>query len=172
MISLREKKQKIKREEYQRNRERYRAYNKKYAEGHKDKLRQYHKEYWSKEENKEKRRQYYQDNKEHFKKRDRIHYYKTRDRHRELYMATRYKISVEEYRDLFKRYDNKCAICRKPEKAIDKRLNVPRWLAVDHDHKTGKVRGLLCQNCNNALGHIHEDISLLDKIREYLNGKN
>ena len=112
-----------------------------WAINNKERLRQYRKEYWSRPEIQARRRQYYQDNKEHFKKRDRIHYYKTKDRHRELQMAKRYNISVEYYRELFKKQDNLCAICNEPETAIDKRSGLVRYLAVDHSHETGKVRG-------------------------------
>ena len=41
-------------------------------------------------------------------------------------------------------------------------------LVVDHDHKTGKVRGLLCHNCNRALGLLHDDQELMQKASEYV----
>lgn len=77
-------------------------------------------------------------------------------------MAKRYKISVEEYRKMFEVQQSLCAICMKPETIKNK------VLSVDHDHKTGKVRGLLCGHCNRALGYLREDLSLLPKIQEYL----
>jgi hypothetical protein len=80
-------------------------------------------------------------------------------------MAKRYKISVEDYRALFKSFENKCGICGNPETAKGK------ILSVDHDHKTGRVRGLLCGKCNKGLGFLHDDISLVDKVRNYLLSK-
>lgn len=55
--------------------------------------------------------------------------------------------------------DNKCAICG---------LSDERHLSIDHNHSTGKVRALLCNSCNTAIGHAREDTSLLNKMIEYL----
>jgi hypothetical protein len=73
---------------------------------------------------------------------------------------TKYGISPEEYEEMLKRQDGKCAICHRPPKK--------NALAVDHDHHTGRVRGLLCQPCNRYLGRIDNDRGILDRIREYL----
>lgn len=53
-----------------------------------------------------------------------------------------------------------CAICGTPP--------TDRRLAVDHDHKTGEVRALLCQLCNRALGHMKDDPELLRAAARYL----
>jgi len=58
----------------------------------------------------------------------------------------KYGLTADAYLDLLDRQHHKCAICGKPQTSIKRRL------AVDHDHKTGKVRGLLCFRCNTALG--------------------
>ena len=65
------------------------------------------------------------------------------------HIASRYGISKTEYDSKFKDQGGKCAICN--EEQSEKRL------AVDHCHRTGKVRSLLCDNCNKAIGLLNDD---------------
>lgn len=59
------------------------------------------------------------------------------------------------------RQGGRCAICRRePEQG--------RRLAVDHDHATGEVRGLLCKACNTALGMFRDDVASLARAIGYL----
>lgn len=58
---------------------------------------------------------------------------------------TKYRLRVEQYNDLLQSQQGVCAICHKE-------CTVKRSLAVDHNHETGKIRGLLCSKCNQALG--------------------
>lgn len=72
-----------------------------------------------------------------------------------------YGIDSAEYARIFAVQGGRCAICR----------NVPRSIrfAVDHDHKTGEVRGILCKRCNHdLLGGGHDDVRLLWRAVEYL----
>jgi hypothetical protein len=69
-----------------------------------------------------------------------------------------YGISVEEYKALFEKQEGRCAICGKKPKGR---------LHVDHDHKTGKVRGLLCPVCNLRIGTL-ETFGLVEKSIAYL----
>lgn len=78
----------------------------------------------------------------------------------------KYGINVEEYDDLLKKQNNRCYICNIHQKDLD------RALSVDHCHKTGKVRGLLCGNCNRILGVINDDVEIAKRIVEYLILKN
>ena len=59
-----------------------------------------------------------------------------------------------------------CAICGQPPNVYSE--NILRGLHIDHNHNTGQVRDLLCSQCNIAIGHLREDIVVLDKIRAYL----
>lgn len=78
----------------------------------------------------------------------------------------RYGISLDEYQALFDKQGGVCAICGKPETRMHK--GVVARLSVDHDHKTGKVRGLLCQPCNHGLGGFKDNLDLLSNAIDYL----
>lgn len=89
-------------------------------------------------------------------------YYKT------IYLKKKYNITLEEYNDILKKQNNVCLICEKEESNKKKKTNSVIKLAVDHCHKTGKIRGLLCTSCNTGLGNFKDDILLLDKALNYL----
>ena len=74
----------------------------------------------------------------------------------------KYGVSQEDYAKRLKKQNYGCAICRVHE------MKLTRGLYVDHNHKTGKVRGLLCTNCNTALGMLEDSPELLTKAIEYL----
>ena len=71
-----------------------------------------------------------------------------------------YKISIEEYEQKLKEQNYCCAICNRH------RDEFKRNLSVDHDHKTGKVRSLLCIICNTNVGVVEDK---LEMIQKYLN---
>jgi hypothetical protein len=79
-------------------------------------------------------------------------------------------ISIEQYQEMFDAQGGVCSICGKPETAKSNRGEL-KMLAVDHDHKTGKIRGLLCQKCNNGIGHFEDNGNLLLRAIRYLRGK-
>lgn len=78
----------------------------------------------------------------------------------------RYGITPEEYKKLFQEQQGRCKICNTNEAS---RSKASYNLFVDHDHKTGIVRGLLCHHCNMGLGHFKDDTKFLKKAIEYLN---
>ncbi len=69
----------------------------------------------------------------------------------------KYKITVEQYYELLELADYRCAICGTTGK-----------LDIDHDHKTGKIRGMLCHNHNAGIGMLDDDPALVRKAAEYL----
>jgi len=77
----------------------------------------------------------------------------------------RYGISVEEYDALFAKQNGVCAICERPEKLT--KGGKLHTLAVDHNHETHQVRGLLCMSCNTKLGYF-EGANLLGRMIAYL----
>lgn len=77
--------------------------------------------------------------------------------------------TVEQYLELKVKQDNKCAICRQPETAVQKGKLMD--LAIDHCHQTNKVRGLLCFRCNVSLKVAERMLTepdYLERVRAYL----
>lgn len=72
-----------------------------------------------------------------------------------------YGLTIEQYEALYEAQEGSCYICCRA-KGITKRL------AVDHDHVTGHVRGLLCSTCNKFLGHLHDDPDAGFRVGDYL----
>lgn len=79
-----------------------------------------------------------------------------------------YGIGIEDFDAMFAAQSGVCAICSKPERAVDKKTQQIRDLAVDHDHETGAVRGLLCSGCNTSLGAMNDDPKLLRAAADYI----
>lgn len=79
-------------------------------------------------------------------------------------------ITVEQYEEIAKSQDFVCSICKQPER--EKRNGRIRALAVDHNHTTGKIRGLLCGRCNKFIGQAEENVSILEAAIAYLNEHN
>lgn len=77
-----------------------------------------------------------------------------------------YDLSIEEFDKLLASQDGVCAICKLPEGGKVKGNN-SGW-HVDHDHNTGRVRGVLCPTCNNMLGYAKDNPATLQAGIEYL----
>jgi len=82
------------------------------------------------------------------------------------HLRSRFGLKKEEYVRLLQAQNGVCCICGQRETA--KSCGRIRNLCVDHDHKTGKVRGLLCDRCNIALGCVKDNILLLYRCIDYL----
>lgn len=76
-----------------------------------------------------------------------------------------YGLSYDKYMSLLKKQDNKCAICKKETSENNKKLH------VDHCHKTGAIRGILCRSCNHGIGNFKDKVELLKRAISYLNGE-
>ena len=74
----------------------------------------------------------------------------------------KYNMSIKEYNVLLEAQNNKCLLCSKSPEDNGKALS------VDHDHQTGKIRGLLCDNCNKGIGFLKENIETLKNAIRYL----
>jgi len=141
---------------------------------------------WS-SNNKEKRREsvkkYRDNNKELVKEKDKLYKRKLRkipeirlkinndmklwrnkfpERVKNNHLKSCYGITLEEYNDKFIKQNESCAICKIHQD------NLKICLSVDHCHKTGRIRGLLCSACNHLLGKAKDDISILEESINYL----
>lgn len=81
-------------------------------------------------------------------------------------LQRKFGISLEEYVQMAVERGNKCDICGQPETQM--RDGKVKALAVDHDHNTGAVRGLLCCDCNQALGKFKDSTAILTSAIQYL----
>lgn len=75
-------------------------------------------------------------------------------------------ISLEEYNAMLEAQGGICAICKQPE--THKRNGKIKALAVDHHHGTGKIRGLLCADCNTGIGKLKDSVNVLQSAIDYL----
>lgn len=90
---------------------------------------------------------------------------RTPEQRRAAQLRREYGIEPAEYAALVEKQRGRCAICGiEPVKVAGRRVA----LYVDHDHKTGAVRGLLCNGCNLALGHMDDDVERLNAAIKYL----
>jgi hypothetical protein len=80
----------------------------------------------------------------------------------------RYGITLEDLDQLLRDQDYLCAICSRPEQIVDYRTKKPQRLSVDHDWKTGLIRGLLCSSCNTGIGKLDHDVEILQHAIGYL----
>jgi hypothetical protein len=89
------------------------------------------------------------------------------DYHKNIFLKRHYGIGITTYNEMLAAQNGCCDICGKAESNEIKGKVVS--LAVDHDHKTGAIRALLCSACNTALGLFNDDPALLDAAKAYLN---
>lgn len=76
-----------------------------------------------------------------------------------------YGITIEQKATMVAKQNNQCAICCKS-------FELPRDIHVDHSHSTGKVRGILCSNCNTGLGKFQDKLLFLEAAIKYLKENN
>lgn len=131
-------------------------------------IRQFHKS----PQGKEKGREWVANNKEKIKEYKRLYRQDEIKRERnKIYQRARwlkenFNMTVDDYMVIYEKQNGQCAICKSDQNGSRKNF------CVDHDHETGKVRGLLCHNCNVSVGLMKDSPSLLRKAAEYLEGFN
>lgn len=83
------------------------------------------------------------------------------DRILSIDLKSKYGITLEQYNEMLNSQGGVCAVCHNPP-------SESKRLAVDHNHKTGEVRALLCSKCNCALGQLNEDPELIQALLVYI----
>ncbi len=117
------------------------------------------------EEKREKQKEYqkrYRENNREKKRQSGRDWYRKQglEKKRELSLKKWYGIGLDEYSILLEQQNNVCAICGQNRNY--KHKGGTEWsLSVDHNHDTGKIRGLLCSKCNTGLGMFDDNIELL-----------
>lgn len=81
---------------------------------------------------------------------------------RRVKLYSKYGLTISQFDSLNAFQESLCAICGEPQSKAGKSL------AVDHCHKTGRIRGLLCDRCNLVLGNVGDSTTLLTRMIEYL----
>ena len=84
--------------------------------------------------------------------------------YRKWHIKSKYNLSQKEWEGLWYSQDGRCSIC-------DKFFEDIKDICVDHNHETGKIRGLLCKKCNSAIGFFNDNLQLLKTATEYLNNE-
>lgn len=107
-------------------------------------------------------RKWRKENPEKVEEYKRKHYRYDPESTRDYQLRALYGITNSDYEAMLAAQGGTCAIC-----GISKNKN-GRKFAIDHDHKTGKIRGLLCVNCNAGIGNMKDDVDLLSRALAYL----
>ena len=93
-------------------------------------------------------------------------YYSSPERklkYRKKYIEKAFNIPYSQYEQMQTAQNNVCAICKEKETCSRQ-----EYLSVDHNHTTGKVRGLLCNSCNRALGYFRDNPVFVENAKNYL----
>lgn len=157
-----------------------RAYRERMGDVYREKRRQYvinnlekvavrsHRHYLSKkEELLSQSKMRYEQNKDEINSKRRARRNENTDKFRDQDLQYRFGVTLHNYREMLNKQNGVCAICGKPETAKSNKGKL-RLLSVDHDHRTGIIRGLLCSRCNTAMGLLLDDISILRAAIRYL----
>ena len=128
--------------------------------------KEYRAQYWSKNKkrlskiNGERIRHWRASHPEEYHQQKKDYYARHKIEGKAYFLKHKYGLTLEALDKLFFDQKGLCAICKKSNKR----------LTVDHCHTTGKVRGLLCDSCNGALGRLGDDIEGLERAIQYLKG--
>lgn len=103
----------------------------------------------------------YQNTEEH-KESKKLWRIKNRKKTKEYALKKSFNITLDQYNQMLEEQNYSCAICNRHQNEFK------RSLAVDHSHKTGEIRGLLCGFCNIGIGNLQDDSEITDRASKYL----
>lgn len=86
-------------------------------------------------------------------------------------LKANYGLTLEEYDTMYAGQNRACSICARPLIAYPNRSQHNERACVDHCHTTGRVRGILCNECNTGLGNFKDSPMLMRRAIEYLQGE-
>lgn len=107
--------------------------------------------------------EYYKKNKSEINDKNRLRYAKNKEAAAAYHRQTKYNVTTEQFNAMLSEQQNKCCICHKSFQDLSQKAR-----HIDHNHKTGQVRGILCTNCNTLLGHAKDSINILNSAINYL----
>lgn len=148
--------------------EKRKAHRKQYHEDNAETIKEYQKQYYKDnrekilKRQKENAKEYRKNNSEKIKKYNVEYDKKNSLKRKGSHIKRNYGITLEEHNLMFNKQEGKCKICGRHQNEI----KIP--FAVDHDHTTGRIRGLLCHKCNQGLGYFNDNIDLLMKAINHL----
>jgi hypothetical protein len=174
------KRKKIKRKYYLKNKNKILLYNRKYYSSHKKDRKIKRQKYYLKHKDEEfkSHTKYYIKHKKKLLKKWKEYYLNNKikiDKYRKKYnnehtndrinykLIHNYGITLNEKQNILKQQNYKCLVCNKNLKNIN-----TRYIHIDHNHKTKKIRGILCQTCNLALGLLKENPAIIYRLFQYV----
>ena len=88
----------------------------------------------------------------------------------QIKLKRKYNLSYEQYLEMYNDQKGLCKICKIEIGLAGSDKNKNKWTdaCVDHNHTSGKVRGLLCRSCNTAIGHLKENLDSIKQTAIYL----
>jgi hypothetical protein len=93
-------------------------------------------------------------------------YSKNKDKSKDWSLRNNYGITLADFDRMLADQNNSCKIC---ETSFDKpELGIGDRPCVDHDHKTGKIRGILCNACNRGIGYLKDSVRIIENAKDYL----
>lgn len=146
------------------DKEKVREYNKEYHNTHKKERKEYNK--INKEKIIEQKKEWHRNNKEKNLRKNKEWREQNKDLIRNRRFERKYGITLEQYTFMLDQQNGVCKICKQPE--TRKLFGKVVALLIDHDHNTGKIRGLLCNKCNGMLGLSNDNPDILIAGAEYL----